>query len=397
MIEASFSIKSRSAAVSGAYQYDTGQRIRLYGLPSPEELSQMDDFLSGDVVTVQAQFSFTGDSQTEMRLAEWDEMQGVWTANVPDMYMQRSEDVHVYVYVGYGATEESSRAKTCYEAVFRPIGRPAPGTQVTPDQTNAWDELVAEVNLTLASMNTAISGANAATARTNQAITDAQKATQSAQDAAQSAQDAAGQIDGMSVEAQTLSYDSEATASVTDTDTGKHIVFGIPRGKPGVFTLNGKEPDESGAVVLTAEDVGARPATWTPTAADVGAYPVGSVYISAVSTSPASLFGGVWEQIKDAFLLSAGDDYAAGSTGGSAEASLDEKNLPNNTIMVAQNTSGKSESADGAGWSRSTISAGNYFTASGSWLRSHGYLGGEQLNVSVMPPYLTVYMWKRVE
>lgn len=391
MIEASFDGgRYREAAVSGAYQYDTGQRIRLYGLPSPDELSQMDDFLSGDVVTVQAQFSFMGDSQTEMRLAEWDETQNVWTANVPDMYMQRCEDVHVYVYVSYGSTEESSRAKTLYEAVFRPIGRPAPGTQVTPDQTNAWDELVAEVNLTLATMNTAISGANAATARTNQAITDAQEATQSAQDAAE-------QIDGMSVEAQTLSHDSEATASVTDTSTGKHIVFGIPRGKPGVFTLNGKQPDESGAVVLTAEDVGARPATWTPTAADVGAYPVGSVYISAVSTSPASLFGGVWEQIKDAFLLSAGDDYAAGSTGGSAEASLDEKNLPNNTIMVAQNTSGKSESVDGAGWSRSTISAGNYFTAGGSWLRSHGYLGGEQLNVSVMPPYLTVYMWKRVE
>lgn len=249
MIEASFSIKSRSAAVSGAYQYDTGQRLRLCGLPSPDELSQMDDFLSGDVVTVQAQFGFTGDSQTETRLAEWDEMQGVWTASVPDVYMQRSEDVHVYVYVGYGATEESSRAKTCYEAVFRPIGRPAPGTHVTPDQTNAWDELVAEVNLTLATMNTAISNANAATARTNQAVADAQEATQSAQEAAE-------QIDGMSVEAHTLPYDSVATASITDTSTGKHIAFGIPQGEPGVFTLNGKKPDENGAVVLNADDIG---------------------------------------------------------------------------------------------------------------------------------------------
>lgn len=63
-------------------------------------------------------------------------------------------------------------------------------------------------------------------------------------------------ITNMSVEAQTLSYDSEATASVTDTDTGKHIVFGIPRGKPGVFTLNGKEPDENGEVTLNVDDIG---------------------------------------------------------------------------------------------------------------------------------------------
>ena len=37
-----------------------------------------------------------------------------------------------------------------------------------------------------------------------------------------------------------------------------------------VISVNGK----AGAVLLTAEDVGARPANWTPTAADVGALPV---------------------------------------------------------------------------------------------------------------------------
>lgn len=45
-------------------------------------------------------------------------------------------------------------------------------------------------------------------------------------------------------------------------------------------------------------------------------YPVGSIYISVNSTPPSELFGGTWEQIKDTFLLSAGDSYAAGSSGG---------------------------------------------------------------------------------
>lgn len=38
-----------------------------------------------------------------------------------------------------------------------------------------------------------------------------------------------------------------------------------------VKTVNGKGPDVAGAVTLGAEDVGARPGTWTPTAAEAGA------------------------------------------------------------------------------------------------------------------------------
>ena len=47
-------------------------------------------------------------------------------------------------------------------------------------------------------------------------------------------------------------------------------------------------------------------------------YPVGSIYMSVNNTSPSTLFGGTWEQIKDTFLLSAGNTYTAGNTGGSA-------------------------------------------------------------------------------
>ena len=53
---------------------------------------------------------------------------------------------------------------------------------------------------------------------------------------------------------------------------------------------------------------------------DIKSYPIGSIYISASSATPGSLFGGTWEQIKDVFLLSAGDTYHAGLTGGSADA-----------------------------------------------------------------------------
>ena len=45
-------------------------------------------------------------------------------------------------------------------------------------------------------------------------------------------------------------------------------------------------------------------------------YPIGSIYMSTNATSPATLFGGVWEAIEEKFLLGAGNTHTAGSTGG---------------------------------------------------------------------------------
>lgn len=128
MIHASFDDRShKSAAIAGIYQYDTGQRLKMHGLPSPRELAERDDFLSGDAVTVQAQYGFVGDSQTETRMASYDEASGCWTADIPDIYLTRSSTVKVFVYVGYGAAEGAGRSKTCYEGSFTPVSRPAPG------------------------------------------------------------------------------------------------------------------------------------------------------------------------------------------------------------------------------------------------------------------------------
>lgn len=55
--------------------------------------------------------------------------------------------------------------------------------------------------------------------------------------------------------------------------------------------------------------------------AKLAAYPVGSYYWSSESTDPSALFGGTWEQVKDRFVLAAGDSYAVGETGGTASSS----------------------------------------------------------------------------
>ena len=69
-------------------------------------------------------------------------------------------------------------------------------------------------------------------------------------------------------------------------------------------------------------------------------YPVGAVYISVVECDPGQLFGGTWVQIKDTFLLSAGDTYVNGDTGGSSTVTLETTNLPSHTHSVGAHSHG---------------------------------------------------------
>ena len=57
-------------------------------------------------------------------------------------------------------------------------------------------------------------------------------------------------------------------------------------------------------------------------------YPVGAIYISVDNKNPNTLFGGVWEQIQDRFLLAAGSTYQAASTGGESKVALKIDEMP---------------------------------------------------------------------
>lgn len=255
MIEASFDRAGRSAAVSGVYQYDTGQRLRMNGLPSPEEFLKRDELLSGESVAVQAHFGYEGDSQTESRLAQWDEARRVWIAEVPDSYLTRHEAVHVYVYVYYGMAEATAallsdeetamvvRASTMYEGVFVPISRPAPNNAVTDDQMEAWAAYESEVDLTLVSVKTATAGAQKAADDALAAAALAQEAAEEAGEAAGTAQDAAERFaavetkwNGLTVRTTNLAEGAEATATLE----GGVLTLGLPKGATGPAGADGE-------------------------------------------------------------------------------------------------------------------------------------------------------------
>lgn len=61
-------------------------------------------------------------------------------------------------------------------------------------------------------------------------------------------------------------------------------------------------------------------------------YPVGSIYMSVNDTSPATLFGGTWEEIAGGRVLMGADStYTLGSTGGSYTHTLSADEMPSHT------------------------------------------------------------------
>lgn len=138
-------------------------------------------------------------------------------------------------------------------------------------------------------------------------------------------------------------------------------------------------------------------------------YPVGALYLSSVAADPATLFGfGTWEQIKDTFLLAAGDTYAAGTTGGEA------------THTHEYRLGVKTYFGSPVGSDETMFQSWDYTTGAYKDAERDGNAGNPKINTGLngenqdlgddcyqqkvvgntkasenMPPYLAVYVWKR--
>ncbi len=150
------------------------------------------------------------------------------------------------------------------------------------------------------------------------------------------------------------------------------------------------------------------------TASDVGAikksdlldfvYPVGSIYMSVNNVSPQTFLGGTWVQLKDRFLLGAGDKYSAGSTGGEAAHKLTVAEMPIHShaqnILVNNYSPYQNEpnsnlkpnsGSEGSVVKTYWANRGSGYSLTTSAMAS----AGSSAVHNNMPPYLVVYMWER--
>ena len=197
---------------------------------------------------------------------------------------------------------------------------------------------------------------------------------------------------------------------------------------PGtVRSVNGIKPDENANVTVPQPSI-------------LDAYPVGSIYMSVVETNPAELFGGTWEAIAPGrVLLGAGEynsniSYTAGTKGGVTSKILSSSNIPKHTHTVDiketaathnhrngvydEAAAGNGPLSTNYGAVKMYPSATQHVMAADSsafGTRTQLYMGYTSTDntkhthdvtvgdygakiptaISLMQPYLVVYMWKR--
>lgn len=100
-------------------------------------------------------------------------------------------------------------------------------------------------------------------------------------------------------------------------------------------------------------------------------YPIGTYFWSSINTNPAEYFGGVWEQVKDRFILAAGDSYGAGGIGGSATVCLTTDNMPSHTHLVSATASTQDNHTHSVSGNTSTTGSHTH-TSQGYWAAGSG-------------------------
>lgn len=147
-------------------------------------------------------------------------------------------------------------------------------------------------------------------------------------------------------------------------------------------------------------------------------YPVGALYWSSNPTDPGTLFGGTWTQIKDKFILAAGDTYQVGSTGGEANVILDINQIPqhkhsassSSSTVIGSITVGRLQNVKSSG-AFSHTNKRNAYCGNTDWegsISTFNLNSSFASNISIgntgggtahnnMPPYVAYYCWERIE
>lgn len=142
----------------------------------------------------------------------------------------------------------------------------------------------------------------------------------------------------------------------------------------------------------------------------LAAHPVGSIYQTISPENPAVTFGGgTWERIENRFIMGASDTYPAGSTGGSTAHEHEYKlefmwrlgalvGYPTSAIATYNY---KTQS-----WNDNNkkVNDGQYTLSNDGFSSTYGEKsGGETYSItgntassSSIPPYYSVYIWRRV-